>query len=205
MDKDSIQEQNKRQPSKARWYLIPLALLLVSGIVASFVLFRHGITHLQHYGYLGVFVISVLASATIIAFIPSVPTVFALGGILNPFFVGLAAGIGEAIGEFTGYLAGRTGHAFFIKSRFQDIANSKGVYPGLQRWVKTRGSLALFVSSAVFNPFFSIIGATAGALRFPWWKFFLTVWAGKTVKWTVVALVGWGTLSYVLRWLGIKL
>jgi hypothetical protein len=66
----------------------------------------------------------------------------------------LAAGIGEAIGEFTGYLAGRTGHAFFIKSRFQDIANSKGVYPGLQRWVKTRGSLALFVSSAVFNPFF---------------------------------------------------
>ena len=207
MDKDSTQEQeqDKRQPSKIRWYLIPLAVLLVSGIVASFVLFRHGIAHLQHFGYLGVFLISVLASATIIAFIPSVPTVFALGGILNPFFVGLAAGIGEAIGEFTGYIAGRTGHAFFIKSRFQDIANSKGVYPGLQRWVKTRGPLALFVSSAVFNPFFSIIGATAGALRFPWWKFFLTVWAGKTVKWTLVSLVGWGAISYILHRFGITL
>ena len=144
MDKDSTQEQDKRQLSKARWYLIPLALLLVSGIVASFVLFRHRIADLQHYGYLGVFVISFLASATVIAFIPSVPTVFALGGILNPFFVGLAAGIGEAIGEFTGYLAGRTGHAFFIKGGFQGVANSKGVYPGLQKWVKTRGSLALF-------------------------------------------------------------
>jgi hypothetical protein len=85
MDKDSTQEQDKRQLSKARWYLIPLALLLVSGIVASFVLFRHRIADLQHYGYLGVFVISFLASATVIAFIPSVPTVFALGGILNPF------------------------------------------------------------------------------------------------------------------------
>ena len=90
MDKDSTQEQDKRQLSKARWYLIPLAVLLVSGIVASFVLFRHGVTHLQHYGYLGVFVISVLASATIIAFIPSVPTVFALGGILTRISHGIS-------------------------------------------------------------------------------------------------------------------
>jgi membrane protein YqaA with SNARE-associated domain len=124
---------------------------------------------------------------------------------LNPFFVGLAAGIGEAIGEFTGYLAGRSGYAVFIKSRYVDAGKSKGIYPRLQRWVKTRGSLALFLSSAVFNPFFSIIGATAGVLRFPLWKFFLVVWAGKTVKWTVVAILGRWLLVYILRWLGITL
>ena len=180
-------------------------MLLLVGIVASAVFLRDKIAEFQHYGYLGVFLISILASATVVAFIPSVPVVFALGGVLNPFFVGLAAGVGEALGEFTGYIAGRTGHAFFLKSSSMTADGKKGIYPRLQRWVHTRGSLALFISAAVFNPFFSIIGATAGAMRFPPWKFFLVVWAGKTVKWTVVALVGWGTLAFILHWFGIKL
>ncbi len=190
---DTGTSQDKKEPSKVRWYWILLAVLLVMGIVASVVVFRDKLVDFQHYGYIGAFLISILASATVIAFIPSVPVVFALGGILNPFFVGLAAGIGEAIGEFTGYLAGRTGYAFFQN-------RPVGIYSRLQKWVETRGSLALFLSAVIFNPFFSVIGATAGALRFPAWKFFLIVWAGKTVKWIVVAIVGWGLLSYILRW-----
>jgi membrane protein YqaA with SNARE-associated domain len=197
--------QDKGKPSKVRWYWLLVAALLVSGIAASIVVFRDRIAEFQHYGYLGAFIISVLASATVIAFVPSVPVIFALGSVLNPFFVGLTAGIGEAIGEFTGYLAGRSGYAVFIKSRYVDAGKSKGIYPRLQRWVETRGSLALFLSAAVFNPFFSIIGATAGVLRFPPWKFFLVVWAGKTVKWTVVAILGRWLLFYILHWLGITL
>jgi membrane protein YqaA with SNARE-associated domain len=202
---DAKNSQARGEPSKVRWYWILLAALLVAGIAASIVVLRDRVADFQHYGYLGAFLISILASATIVAFIPSVPVIFALGGILNPFFVALAAGIGETIGESTGYLAGRTGYAFFIKSKSVDVGKPRGIYPWLQRWVKTKGSLALFLSSAIFNPFFSVVGATAGALRFPPWKFFLIVWAGKTVKWTVVAMLGRALLIYILRWFGITL
>ncbi|OGO02881.1 MAG: hypothetical protein A2Y91_06510 [Chloroflexi bacterium RBG_13_54_8] len=205
MDKGHTEDQNKSLPLRVRWYWILLAMLWIAGIVTSVVVFRNEILDFRQYGYLGVFLISLLASATIVAFIPSVPVIFALGGILNPFLVGLTAGAGEAIGELTGYLAGRTGHAFFIKGRPMGTGRLGGLYSRLQKWVETRGSLALFLSSVIFNPFFSVIGATAGALRFPAWKFLLTVWAGKTVKWTVVSLVGWGTISYILRRLGITL
>ena len=178
----------------------------MAGIITSVVIFSERLIDFKEYGYLGAFLVSILASATVIAFIPSVPVIFALGGVLNPVLVGLVAGVGEAMGEFSAYLAGRSGHAFFSNpARSTQTAEPKGIYAWIQRWVKTRGALALFLSAAVFNPFFSVIGATAGALRFPPWKFFLIVWAGKTVKWIVVALVGWGTLSVILRWFGIDI
>lgn len=205
MDNSRIEDQGKRQSFRVRWYWILLAALSVAGIVTSVVVLRSEILDFRHYGYLGVFLISLLASATVVALIPSVPVIFALGGILNPFFVGLVAGIGEAMGALTGYFAGRTGHAFFIRDRSAGTGRLGRFYSRLQKWVETRGSLALFLSSAIFNPFFVVIGATAGALRFPAWKFFLTVWAGKTVKWTLVSLVGWGAISYILHRFGITL
>jgi membrane protein DedA with SNARE-associated domain len=182
-----------------------VALFVVLMVSASAVVLRERLVNFSEFGYLGAFLISVLASTTVVAFIPSVPFLFALGGVLNPFYVGLAAGAGETIGEFIIYTAGRTGHAFFLKNRFLEAQTNKdapGLYPRLQRWIHAKGALALFLASAVFNPFFSLISATAGATRFPAWKFFGVVWAGKTVKWTVVAILGKAILDYVLiRWL----
>lgn len=197
---DENREQDKVEFSKGRlkWYGLLLAALFIIGIAASLVLLKDRITDFQNYGYLGAFLISLVASATVIAFVPSVPVIFTLGGILNPFFVGLAAGLGEGIGEFTGYLAGRSGRVFFKGS-------SLGIYPRIQKWIKRRGFLTIFISSSVFNPLSSIVGATAGASRFPMWKFFIATWVGKTLKWTIVAIVGQGVLVYILRWLGITL
>lgn len=175
-------------------------------ISTSAIILREHLVNFSQYGYLGAFLISMFASATVIAFIPAVPVIFALGGTLQPFYVGLAAGAGEAIGEFVIYMAGRTGHAFFLRDRFLRVQNgteSYGIYPRLQRWVHAKGTFAIFLSAAMFNPFFSLIGATAGATRFPAWKFFGAVWAGKTVKWTVVAILGKAILGYIfMRWFG---
>jgi len=125
--------------------------------------------------------------------------------ILNPFFVALAAAFGETLGESTSYLAGRTGSAFFLRTNNSDECEPTGIYARLQKWMRVKGALALFLSAAIFNPFFSVIGATAGALRLPPWKFYLVVFAGKTVKWMVVAIMGRALLKYVLDWLGISL
>ena len=176
-------------------------------VSTSAILLRDELDRFAKFGYLGAFLISILASATVIAFVPSLPVIFALGGALNPFYVGLAAGAGEVIGEFVIYMAGRTGHAFFLKDRFleaQTNQEARGIYHRLQRWIHSKGALALFLASAVWNPFFSLISATAGATRFPAWKFFGAVWAGKTVKWTVVAILGKAILDYILiRWVNL--
>jgi len=191
--------EDKKGPPKIKWYLIILSGLMVIGIAALAVAFKEELANFKEYGYLGAFLVSLMAAATIIIYIPGVPVIFALGGILpNPFFVGLAAGLGEAIGEFTGYLAGRGGHAF-LKEKYA------GTYSRVEEWMKKKGSLTLFISAAVFDPIFDLIGATAGALRFPPWKFFLLCWAGKTIKGTGVALLGWWGLSYLLDWFGITL
>lgn len=187
-----------------------MAVILIAVVSTSAIVMREEIDRFKQFGYLGVFLISMLGSATVFAGIPSVPFVFAMAGVLPWYYVALLAGIGEAIGEFVIYTAGRTGHAFFLKDRFIEAQNNKdarGIYPRLQRWVHAKGALALFLSSAVLNPFFSLIGATAGATRFPAWKFFGAVWAGKTVKWMVIAVLGWAFLRQIvlglLRWLGL--
>jgi len=190
---------------KVKWYWVFFGVLWLAGIVTAIVVLRHHILDLQEYGYLGVFIISLIASGTVVAMIPSVPVVFALGGILNPFYVALIAALGETIGESTGYLAGRTGSAFVLRNNTHNDCKSTSIYGRLQGWMRVKGSLAIFLSAAMFNPFFSVIGATAGALRVPPWKFYLLVFAGKTIKWTFVAVTGLALLKYVLDWLGISL
>lgn len=197
-------ESRAAKPRKLTWRWVLVALLVIGIVSASAILLKQHLQDFAAFGYLGAFLISFFAAATVIAFVPSLPIMFALGAVLNPWYVGLAAGAGEALGELVIYTAGRTGHAFFLKDRFIEAQTAKevhGIYPRLQRWVHAKGALAVFISSAVFNPFFSLIGATAGATRFPAWKFFGAVWTGKTVKWLVVALLAKAILDKIPSWL----
>ena len=191
---------------KIKWLWVLFGALWFTGVVIGIIVLRHHIADLEQFGYLGAFLISLLASATVVFMVPSVPVVFALGGILNPFFVAIAAAAGETLGESTAYLAGRTGSAFIFRNNPQEeCGQPTGIYARLQALMRAKGVLALFISSAMFNPFMSVIGATAGALRMKPWKFYLVVFAGKTVKWTLVAMLAQVVLKYVLDWFGINL
>jgi membrane protein YqaA with SNARE-associated domain len=66
-----------------------------------------------HYGYFGIFLISLIGAASIFFPIPSTVVIFALAGlkmngswVFEPFWIAVAAGIGSATGEFTSYLIG---------------------------------------------------------------------------------------------------
>jgi membrane protein YqaA with SNARE-associated domain len=133
------------------------------------------------YGYPGIFLISLIASATVIFPAPSLALVFALGGVLDPILVGLVAGLGEALGELTGYLAGYSGQAVIEKQE---------IYDRLHGWMRRYGLAIVFLLSLFPNPFFDLAGIAAGALRFPVGYFLLSCWLGKTLKTIVFALVG---------------
>jgi uncharacterized membrane protein YdjX (TVP38/TMEM64 family) len=171
-----------------------LALAFSLTLTVLVIVFRDEITRFRTWGYAGVFIINVLGNATVLFPIPSLAINFAGGSVLNPFLVGLVAGVAEPIGELSGYLAGYGGSAVFT---------NKPNYVKVKGWMQKRGFLTIFVLSAIPNPIFDMAGMAAGALRFPLWKFLVSCWMGKTVKATVIALLGSGLFGIVSHWFGI--
>ena len=170
-----------------------LILGLVLGISVAIYAFRDQFAQLAAIGYPGILIASLLSSATIILPAPSLALVFAMGSALPPLLVGLAAGVGEALGELTGYAAGFGGRAV--------IENQK-VYLRLEKWMLRRGGITILVLSIVPNPFFDLAGIAAGTLRYPLWRFLLLCWVGKTIKTTIVAWAGSQSWQVIKPFLG---
>ncbi|HHH83395.1 MAG TPA: hypothetical protein ENL35_10460 [Chloroflexi bacterium] len=166
-----------------------LALLAVVAITVYIFTLRDEAARLQRYGYPGIFLLSILANATVILPAPGVALTFAFGAVLNPWGVALAAGAGAALGELTGYLAGFSG---------QSILRDGELYQRVQAWTNKHGGWAILALAAVPNPIFDLAGAAAGALGMPIPKFLLWVWAGKTIKMVIFALAGYASFDWML-------
>ena len=178
--------------------LLPLlALLLIIGIVVGIFYFYRSyperVEALKGYGYLGAFLISLTLNATIVLPAGNFLVLAALGAVLpSATVVGLVGGIGAAIGELTGYMAGYSGQA---------VVSRQKVYTRLKEWVEKWGTLTIFLLSVV-PLVFDLAGIAAGVLRFPLWKFFLACWLGRTILYLVIAWGGAMGWEVVLRFLG---
>ncbi len=159
-----------------------VAIILAISISISIILFQDQIRQLGSLGYLGVFLISLLGNATTLLPAPSLAFVFLLSGTLpSPVLVALAAALGAALGETTGYLAGYAGSGI--------ISNSK-TYQKIHKKVEKYGVLAIFFIASIPNPLFDLAGIAAGALKIPWWQFFLATFAGKLIVTMTISLTG---------------
>ena len=165
-----------------------LALLVVVGITVLIYVLRDHVQQFEAYGYPGIFLVTLLANATVILPAPGVAVVFAMGAVFNPFGVALAASLGGALGELTGYLAGFSGQA---------VVERAAVYQRISGWVKKYGQFAILIMAAIPNPFFDLAGIAAGMLKMPVWKFLLFCWLGQVVKMSLFALAG----HYSINWL----
>lgn len=167
-----------------------LALTFVIGISVLVFLLRDQAEQLQGYGYLGVFLIAFLAYATVILPAPGIAVVFTWGSIFHPAGIALAAGLGAALGEVSGYLAGFSG---------QGVVEKTSIYQRLTIFMKKYGGWAVLLLSAIPNPFFDIAGIVAGATRIPLPKFLFWCWVGETIKMLAFAYAGASTLGQLLR------
>lgn len=163
-----------------------LAFLFVVAVSALIFIYSDRLVQLGAYGYSGLFLLNLLASATLILPAPGIALAFAAGASLNPFLVGLAVGAGSALGELTGYLAGFSGRG---------IVESDPQYERVHRWMVTHGLWVIFILSIVPNPLFDVAGITAGAMRMPVWKFLGAALPGKVIKATLLALAGAGMME----------
>jgi len=137
----------------------------------------------QTFGYAGVFLLTLCCSATLFLPAPAFGAVGIAGGVLNPLFVGLAAGLGAATGELTGYVAGRSGRAVVGVAAGPLAARLRG-------WMAQYGFFGLLLLSAIPNPMFNAAGLTAGSLGYPAHRYWVAVALGKSLNYSVIALVG---------------
>ena len=161
-------------------------LILVGVITLTIYLYtiRDQVVKLQGYGYIGIFLVSIIANSTIIMPLPGIVLTSAMGTIFNPFGVAIAAGTGAALGELTGYLAGFSGQAVVEKvERYHRLTNWMVKHPRLS-------NLAILVLAFIPNPLFDMAGIASGALKIPVWRFLLWVWLGKVLKMLPFAYAG---------------
>ncbi len=174
----------------------PLYLLLSVGlslaITAGVFLYGDQLQAWGSYGYLGIFLLSLIGNATVVLPMPAFLTALAGGSVLNPATVGIVAAAGATIGELSGYLVGIGG---------KGVVGSKAA-ERVDGWMRRYGLTTLFVLAAVPNPLFDVAGIAAGASRMPLRHFLPVTWAGKCVKFLAIAYIGAGSawlLESVLR------
>ena len=197
MNQASSEAQSIESGKKSRWrrLLFIVALLLVIAITVAlqltYGLHPEKLIELRIHLYWGVFLISIIGNATLI-FPGAVLVILSNLGILlysstglyGPIMIGLVGGVGAAIGEITGYVAGYSG---------REIVERRRMYGRVEGLLRKWGAPAIFLFALM--PFvFDLIGIAAGILRFPFWKFLLLCGLGRTILYTVfvtLAALGW--------------
>ena len=150
-------------------------------------------------GYAGIFLANLASTATLFIPVPGLTAaaqalIVSSGNSLSPFWVGIAGGLGMALGEVTAYVAGMA--AAFIAQE-EEMKPPRRLKPIIDRvirgvdWLMAHyGMPTLFILSAVPNPLFEVAGWTAGATRYSFWRFMGAVTPGKCLRGVLLAYVG---------------
>jgi membrane protein YqaA with SNARE-associated domain len=159
--------------------------ILIFTIGLSFLIYyyRRRIAEFAKLGYLGIFLASLLANATILFPAPVFALVLVVGRVLNPLKVGVISALGASLGEITGYFVGYGGQAVV------------GEYPQMEEWVRSHGFITIFLAAALPNPFFDVAGILAGITHFPLEQFIIATFLGTCVKYILIAMTG----KYILK------
>ena len=155
-------------------------VLAASAMLASYGTHRGGGDFTQA-GYAGLFVLAILANATVVLPAPGIAVAFVGGGALSPFWVGVLVGVGAVIGELSGYLAGFGSQAVVARRRWYRI---------LAPQMRPRGGLVIAVLAFIPSPLFDVAGIVAGASGMPMYRFAFWCAVGKIPKMLVFSFAG---------------
>jgi len=182
-------------PSQRPWVH---SLLLGIGLCAFNLLLykflpRTLLNNLGNWGYLGAFLVTAIANASVVVPVPYYPLIARLGQAFEPWGIVVAAAAGSALGEMVAFWVGRTGRG---------VVENKPFYRWLQQELKHpwRSSIVLFLLSAPPNPAFDVAGLLAGALGLSPWTFFFIVFFARIIRLGIVVF----EMPIILYWVGLS-
>jgi len=133
-------------------------------------------------GYLGVFLISLIASLSVIVPIPYTIAYYILGVTLDPLLIALVGGLGSAIGEISGYIIGYLGQTLIDEER-----KRKMTY--LMKIFDRYGPLLVFLFALTPLPD-DLLFITLGISRYNFAKAFIPCLLGKIAMAYIIAYSG---------------
>jgi membrane protein YqaA with SNARE-associated domain len=150
------------------------------------------------YGYLGIFLISLLGAASIFVPIPSSAIIFIMGGssTLEPLWIAVAAGLGAVLGEFSGYLVGMSGRRI-ISDKY------KRKMEILTKLFKRYGSIIIFLFALTPLPD-DLLFIPLGVMRFGIVRTFLPALLGKFLSNLLIAYAGQFSIQIIRDIFGVE-
>jgi membrane protein YqaA with SNARE-associated domain len=155
-------------------------------------------TFATQYGYLGIFLISLLGAMSIFVPIPYTVVIFILGGLptFDPLLIAVAAGTGAAIGEFSGYLLGVGGRKV-IGDRYKKKMDF------ITKLFKKYGSIAIFIFALTPLPD-DLLFIPLGVMRYSLLRAFIPAVLGKFFSNLIIAYSGRLSLDIVKNIFGVE-
>jgi len=182
-----------------KWTLITIILIIIFLFLGG-LFWKYNdylIEIMKEYGYLGIFLINLIGSSTIIFPLPASALVFAAPRILslNPFLVALAASLGCSIGEFTGYALGFGGRKAIEKKWKKWVERTEKIFK------KYGGFWVIIIFAATPLPD-DVVGIVAGTFNYPLKKFLIASFIGKLILNLALAYGGYYGLDWILQFFG---
>jgi len=176
--------------------ILLLMAILVVALGLSFLLYhffsKEELERFAEYGYLGVFLVTLVSSLSIVLPIPGTAVVIIAAGIWNTPLVALVASIGGTLGEVSAYMVGYGGRAFIAPEQSER-------YQAAERWMKRRGGFAIFLFALVPFLIFDFMGIAAGVFRYPLKRFFLFTWLGRLPRSFIEVYIGVPLLEFIFE------
>jgi membrane protein YqaA with SNARE-associated domain len=150
------------------------------------------------YGYLGIFLISLLGAMSIFVPVPYTLVIFILGtsSSFDPLLIAVAAGLGSALGEFSGYLLGAGGRKV-IGDKYKKKMDF------ITKLFKKYGSIAIFIFALTPLPD-DLLFIPLGVMRYSLLRAFIPAVLGKFFSNLIIAYSGRLSLDIVKNIFGVE-
>lgn len=150
------------------------------------------------YGYLGIFLISFLGATSVFVPIPSTVVIFIIAGntAFDPLWIAVAAGLGAAIGEFSGYLIGYGGRRV-IGEKYKKKMDI------LMKLFKRFGTAVIFIFALTPLPD-DLLFIPLGVMRYSVLAAFIPALLGKFLSNLIIAYAGRFTLQIISDFFGVE-
>lgn len=136
-------------------------------------------------GFLGLFLVNFISSATFFVSAPAFLTIMAGGSLYSPVLVAIVAAFGACFGDMLGYAFGHSGRHLTKKK-----LDKHKVIRFLEKHFHRHGALIIFILAIIPNPFFDGVGILAGIVRYPPLRFFVIMLIGRFLRYWGLAQVG---------------
>lgn len=155
------------------------------------------------YGYFGIFLISLIGATSIFIPVPYTVVIFTLGGyrlngnlVFEPVWIAVAAGIGSAIGEFSGYLLGFGGRKA-IGEKFKKKMDV------LVKVFNKYGPFVIFVFALTPLPD-DLLFIPLGVMRYSVFQAFIPAIIGKFCMNLIIAYSGRFSIDFIRSIFGVE-